>query len=110
MDINIKEIQEISLVNVSGRIDASTSLNLEKELNELISSGRIKIVINFNGVEYISSGGLRVLLATAKELKKKNGSLRLCQLEANVYKVFKLAGFTAIFNIDETEEAALKNI
>ena len=110
MKITSRDIQEISVVSVSGRIDASTALNLEKELNELISSGRTKIVINFNGVEYISSGGLRVLLATAKELKKKNGNLRLCQLEANVYKVFKLAGFTAIFNIYDTEEDALKDI
>ncbi|MFH1562442.1 MAG: STAS domain-containing protein [Nitrospirota bacterium] len=109
MEINIKDIQEISVVKVSGRIDASTATNLENELNGLITSGKIKIVINFSGVEYISSGGLRVLLSTAKELKKKDGNLRLCQMEANVYKVFKLAGFTAIFNIYETEDEALNS-
>ncbi|MEW6096868.1 MAG: STAS domain-containing protein [bacterium] len=110
MEIHCRDIQEVSVVSVSGRIDASTAPDLEKELNELISSGRIKVVINFSGVEYISSGGLRVLLATAKELQRKNGVLRLCQLEQNVYKVFKLAGFTTIFNIYDTEDEALKDI
>ncbi|MBI5199280.1 MAG: STAS domain-containing protein [Nitrospirae bacterium] len=110
MEMHINDIQEVSVVRVSGRIDASTAPDLEKELNKLISSNRVKVVINFNDVAYISSGGLRVLLATAKELKRKEGSLRLCQLEANVYKVFKLAGFTAIFNIYDTEDEALKDI
>jgi len=81
---------------------------LEKELRGLIDEGKTNIVVNFKGVNYISSGGLRVLLTFAKELKTKNGELRLCHLVPNVYKIFKLAGFTFIFNIYETEEEALK--
>ncbi|MEW6680483.1 MAG: anti-sigma factor antagonist [bacterium] len=110
MEIAIKDLEKASVISVSGRIDAATAPDLENRLNELIASGRIKVVINFNGVEYISSGGLRVLLATAKELQRKDGALRLCQLEQNVYKVFKLAGFTTIFNIYDTEDEALKDI
>ena len=107
MLINTRNIQDVSIVSPSGRIDASTAPDLENGLNELIFSGRIKIVLNFNNVEYISSGGLRVLLSTAKELKKNAGDFRLCRMEANVYKVFKLAGFTTIFNIYETEDEAI---
>jgi len=111
MEIKTKDVQGISVVTVAGRIDASTAPDLEKVLlTELILSGKTNVVINFGGVEYISSGGLRVLLVAAKEMKAKNGTLRLCHLSPNVYKIFKLAGFTTIFNIYETEEEALKGI
>ncbi len=111
MEIKTKDVQEISVVTVAGRIDASTAPELEKVLlTELILSGKTNVVINFGGVEYISSGGLRVLLGAAKEMKAKNGILRFCYLNPNVYKIFKLAGFTTIFNIYETEEEALKEI
>ncbi len=110
MEITTNGIQDVSVVSVRGRIDAATAFDMEKELNKLILANSIKIIINFNDVEYISSGGLRILLSTAKALKNKNGDLRLCQLGDHVYKVFKLAGFTTIFNIYETEDEALKEI
>ena len=59
-------------------------------------------------VEYISSAGLRVLLATAKTLKKDNGEVRLCCLKPYVKEVFDIAGFTQIFTVCDTRQEAIE--
>ncbi|MEW6617957.1 MAG: STAS domain-containing protein [bacterium] len=110
MKVEIKGIQEITVMNLTGRIDAATAPQLEEEWHNLMTQEKNKVVINFKRVDYISSGGLRVLLLVAKEMKARDGILRFCHLDPNVYKIFKLAGFTSIFNIYETEEEAVRDI
>ncbi|MDI6752486.1 MAG: STAS domain-containing protein [bacterium] len=110
MEVEIKNLEKVSVISLMGRIDVSTAPQLEEEWKGLMKKGVSKVVINFIGVNYISSGGLRVLLVAAKEAKTGDKTLRLCHLDPNVYKIFKLAGFTTIFNIYETEEEALKDI
>ncbi|KWT76848.1 STAS domain-containing protein [Candidatus Magnetominusculus xianensis] len=110
MNISIRQQSgEIAVVIVSGRIDTVAAPLVEKEIKNVITGGKHKIVIDLSGSDYISSGGLRVLLGTAKDLKAVGGELRLCGLTDNVMKIFKLAGFTKVFNIYETETDAIKS-
>ena len=95
------------VLSVNGRIDTSTAPELEKAINREIEGGNRKILLNFSGVTYISSGGLRVLLATAKKLKNPGDKFGLCNLSPEVMKILKLAGFTSIFSIYPTEGEAL---
>jgi len=104
---NIRQQNGVHILDVIGRIDSSVAPKLEEELNNLISQGVIKIIVNFKEVSYISSGGLRVLLAVIKQLKTKNGDLKLYGMKPNIYKIFKLVGFTSIFKIYESEEEAV---
>jgi len=94
-----EQAQEVRIVAINGRIDAKTAIEIEDALNQLKDQGRVKIVIDFGQVNYISSGGLRVFLTALKWTKSGNGDLKLAQMENNVEKIFKLAGFTKIFNI-----------
>ncbi|MBF0319297.1 MAG: STAS domain-containing protein [Nitrospirae bacterium] len=110
MNITVRQqSDEVSVAIISGRIDTTAAPIVEKELINVITGGKNKIVIDLSGSDYISSGGLRVLLATAKELKAKGGDLRLCGLTANVMKIFKLAGFTKVFNLYDTETDAIQS-
>ena len=59
-------------------------------------------------LDYISSAGLRVLLAAAKQLKTTNGELRLCNLNEVVQEVFAISGFDMILPISESESEALE--
>jgi anti-sigma B factor antagonist len=97
----------ITILTLAGRIDTATAPLLEQAINREIESGHRKILLNFSGVSYISSGGLRVLLATAKKLKNPGDKYSLCCLAAEVHKVLKLAGFTTIFSIFPSEGEAL---
>jgi anti-sigma B factor antagonist len=95
------------VIAVNGRVDTSTAPELEMAINKEIEGGNRKILLNFAGVSYISSGGLRVLLATAKKLKSPGDKFGLCSLSPEVLKILKLAGFTSIFTIYPSEGEAL---
>ena len=63
--------------------------------------------MNFEKLDYISSAGLRVLLAAAKQLKGIDGELRICSLNEVVREVFDISGFTTIFKVFGSESEAL---
>jgi len=96
-----------TILSITGRIDTVNAQELELAINKEIGKGNRKILLNFSAVSYISSGGLRVLLATAKKLKNPGDNYALCSLSAEVLKILKLAGFTSIFSIYPSEGEAL---
>ncbi|MCX5807874.1 MAG: STAS domain-containing protein [Proteobacteria bacterium] len=110
MEINIKKEKGVPLVSVKGRIDAVTAPDFEKDLSDLIESGEKTVLVNLGELEYISSAGLRSILATAKRLKAENGKMVFTGLKGPVEEVFKISGFYSIFTIFESEEAALNQL
>lgn len=96
-----------TVLSVSGRVDSLTAGELEQAINGEIGQGHRQILLNFTDVTYISSGGLRVLLATAKQLRGAGDKYALCSLSAEVHKVLKLAGFLSIFATYPSEGEAL---
>jgi anti-sigma B factor antagonist len=108
MQISRKEEKGIHIFSLDGRFDAHSAGDVEKELNLTISKGARKLLLDMDGVEYISSAGLRVLLAAAKKLKKEEGEIKLCCLKPYVKEVFDIAGFTQIFKICDTTEKAIQ--
>ena len=107
MDITTTTHDTIAVLSVTGRVDALTAVELEGAINSHIDQGDRKIVLDFTGLAYISSGGLRVLLATAKKLHNQGDRFALCGLSVEVQKIMNLAGFTAIFSIYTTNVEAL---
>lgn len=107
MDITTKDREGNIVLSVQGRVDTSTAPELEQAINKEIVDSKRKILLDFSGVTYISSGGLRVLLATAKKLKNPGDKFGLCCLAPEVLKILKLAGFTSIFAIYSSEGEAI---
>ncbi len=107
MDITTTDREEKTVLSINGRIDTSTAPDLEQAINRQIDDQKRHILLDFSGVTYISSGGLRVLLATAKKLKNPGDKFALCSLSPEVLKILKLAGFTSIFSIYPSEGEAL---
>lgn len=110
MEITIRKEKDIPVVAAKGRIDAVTAAEFEKKLAELISSGERAILVNMSELAYISSAGLRSILATAKKLKAEKGEMMFTGLKGPVEEVFKISGFYTIFTIFESEEAALSKL
>ena len=109
MDIIEKKTGDITMVALSGRLDAYGANDVERKLNSLIDAGQIRQVINLEKLEYISSSGLRVFLAALKKARKQQGDIKLSCLKPYVVEIFEIAGFTQLFNIFDTEEAAVKS-
>ena len=107
MEIATEKKEKGAVVRPSGRIDTAAAPALEQELSKLIGEGTRKITLDFKNVPYISSGGLRVLLATAKKLRGDGDAFSLCSLNPEVTKILTLAGFNTIFSIYPSEREAL---
>ena len=107
MEITTTSKDNATILSLNGRIDTATAPELEQAINKIIDGGQRKILLDFAGVTYISSGGLRVLLATAKKLKNPGDKFGICTLSPEVMKILKLAGFTSIFSIYASEGEAL---
>jgi anti-anti-sigma factor len=107
--MTINEAHEAGVVVVSphGRIDSTTSAILERHLQGLAAARQTRVVVDFSGVDYISSAGLRVLLALAKRGRDQKGRVALFGLNDSVRQVFELAGFVALFTIAPTRAEAV---
>ena len=110
MEIETVKEKNTVVVSVKGKIDAVTTPEFDKALAKLVAAGENSFLLNFNGLEYISSTGLRSILATAKQLKPKGGDISFSGLKGPVKDVFRISGFGTIFKIFDTQEDALKRV
>ena len=96
MVIEIKKNAEETTIEIVGRLDTTTAPVLEATINENVA-GVKNLVLDMKGLEYVSSAGLRVLLATHKKMK---GALKLKNVCELVMEVFDITGFLDIFNVE----------
>ena len=98
MTIEIKKNADEAIIEIVGRLDTTTAPALEKTINEGI--GEVKsLVLDVKGLEYISSAGLRVLLASQKKMQKI-GSMKLPNVCDAVMEVLEMTGFADILVIE----------
>ena len=109
MTISVKTTNDVKVLHCEGELDTQTSPNAQDQLNQLIEEGVRKVLVNFEKLEYISSAGLSVLLAAAKQLKAVDGELRVCGLNEVVKEVFDISGFVTILKVFGSESEALEN-
>lgn len=113
MEITTQKFKRASVVTVAGRIDSSTGPEFDQTLTSLREEGIKSIVVNMAGVDYLSSAGLRVLVATRKALKSlvpPAGDIVIAAPSEQVRKVLELAGLTSIFTIYPDTLTAVGNI
>ncbi len=98
---------QIALVIAQGRIDSSTAGDLGSALTQVIDDGQTRIVLDIGGVDYMSSAGLRELVAALKKVRGDNGDMRIAQVTERVSEVFELSGLNTIFQIFDSQSEAL---
>lgn len=108
VDIKEDKSGDILILRVKGRLDAISSPAAEKKVFECINNGQSKLLLDFAGVEYLSSAGMRMLLSTTKKLKAISGKLVVCSITTNVMDVLKMSGFDHVLELARSEEEGLK--
>ena len=98
MTIEIKKNPEQTIIEIVGRLDTITAPALDKTIQEDIGDTQ-NLVLDLKGVEYISSAGLRVLLAAQKKMQKI-GSMKVINVCEAVMEVFEMTGFADILVIE----------
>ncbi len=94
------------LVTATGRLDQSQAVQLEAILQELLSEGHNRLIVDMAGVDYINSGGLRCLVTAWRLARQENGDILLCSMTPRVYDIFKMIGFDKVFRIFPDREEA----
>ena len=98
MTIDIKKNNLETVIEIVGRLDTITAPALDKTINEDIGDTK-NLVLDVKGMEYISSAGLRVLLAAQKKMQKI-GSMKVTGVCEEVMEVFEMTGFADILVIE----------
>ncbi|MFA4848411.1 MAG: anti-sigma factor antagonist [Methanoregula sp.] len=109
LQITREKRDAIDVIYMSGRLDTNTAIEAEGELKKIIASGSLQIVLNFKNLNYISSSGLRIMILALREMKKRQGDLKLACLRPSVKEILHIAGFDRLFSLYETEEEAVKS-
>ena len=99
----------VLVLSPQGRIDTRTSADFEQAVLSHASGpeAATHVVMNFAGLDYINSSGMRVLLILAKKLAGVQGRLVLCEMKDHILEVFKISGFNQILTITDSEADAL---
>jgi anti-anti-sigma factor len=108
MEISTRQQGDAWIVALAGNLDSVTSPTAQQELEAIVSGGAKRIAVDFSGLDYISSAGLRVLLGLAKKVGAKGGALRTFGLNQTVREVFDISGFSTILPVFASEAEALR--
>lgn len=107
MKITSTMMEDILLLAIEGRVDTNTATEAEEAIIGTIDNGAARLAIDFSGLDYVSSAGLRVFLLAAKKLKKTGGQMSLFGMKPIIKEVFDMSGFSALFTIVNTRDEAL---
>ncbi|HUU26501.1 MAG TPA: STAS domain-containing protein [archaeon] len=110
IEIQEQKMDEVAVIGLRGRLDASTSNDFQVRLLEIIDRGEKLMALDFAQLDYISSAGLRAILIALKKIKSADGQLVLYALKNQIKEIFEISGFTSMIPIFETQEKALSNI
>lgn len=110
MDITAERVHNALIITPKGRLDAFGASKMDEALKKFIKKDDIHVIIEMNDVQYLSSAGIRVLLATFQMLKKRGGELYLSDINHYPLEVLEMAGFDEIFSIHATKEKAIEII
>ena len=110
MEIAHRVENEILMIAIKGRLDAATATIADETIKETLAENTNRLLFDLSALEYLSSGGLRVILGAAKEIRRREGKVVLAALKPYVYEIFEVSGFTAMLPIKETVEEGLKDL
>jgi anti-anti-sigma factor len=99
MELITSKHANATVMAVSGRLDANTAPLFDKECARLIQEGVGQLVVDCDKLDYISSAGLRSILAAAKSLGANGGGLAVCNLHGLVQEVFTVSGFASMLPV-----------
>ena len=107
MDLKEEQVGGVTVLQVTGRLDSTTSPALGERLSGILDAGKARLLVDFSQLEYISSAGFRVLLQAAKRADQNAAKLVLCGVSGKVRQLFDLGGFLDLFSITATREEGL---
>ena len=107
LGLNVKEQGNYTVLSVLGEVDVYTAPKFRERLIELVTEGKHHIVVDLDGVDFLDSTGLGVLVGGLKRVRSHDGDLALVCTQRRILKVLEITGLTKVFTIYDTVDAAV---
>ena len=107
LSLATRTVAEHTVLEVGGEVDVYTAPRFRERLIELVSEGKHQIVVDLEGVDFLDSTGLGVLVGGLKRLRSHGGDLYLVCTQSRILKVFEITGLTKVFSIHDSVDAAV---
>jgi anti-sigma B factor antagonist len=106
LSIETDNKKSVPVMVVKGRVDSDTAPELDNALSKLLNDKMNKIVLNLQGVDYLSSAGLRALVKALKEAQNSGGDLRLASVSEPIEVILRTVGMMQMFKMFSTSDEA----
>ena len=110
LDVMHTKEGDVATLGLNGRLDSITAPAFEQALAKLLKEGNCRVVMACENLVFISSAGLRVLLAFAKQLKKQSGQMALCGVQPTVHAVLESSGFLGFLKLCASMDEAAAHV
>ena len=107
MKTEAKYEKEVTIIAVSGSIDALAAPDLARAIVDQIAEGHVYLVIDLTAAEFMSSAGLQILFDAVKETRAQGGDLRVVTKDAEMDNLLKISGFHNVVRVFTSESDAL---
>jgi anti-sigma B factor antagonist len=110
MDLVLNEYsaaQGRTVIAVSGEIDVYTAPRLRETLLSLVDAGNYRLIVDMEGVEFLDSTGLGVLVGGLKRVRAHDGCIDLVCTQGRILRIFRITGLSKVFNIYDSVDEAL---
>jgi anti-sigma B factor antagonist len=101
-----EEVEGATIIAVGGEIDVYTAPRLRDKITELVANGVYSLIIDMEGVEFLDSTGLGVLVGGLKKVRAHDGSLQLICTQERLLKIFRITGLAKVFTIHDSVASA----
>lgn len=108
MNFTEEETDGVHVLGITGGIHIEASAELSKKLNILIDQRERHLLLDFSGVDYINSSGLRALMVAARNLNDHSGEIALAAVTEAIEQILRVSGCTSHVTIHSSREEARK--
>ena len=106
MEISTRNVDGVTVIDISGSLDTQTSGAASDEMARIAQEAS-KMLLNLESLDFLSSAGLRVILRTAKQLTGSGGAIKVCNAAGVVKEVMEISGFGSLLDLHASEADAL---
>lgn len=110
MNIEIENQPKVSVVRLSGRLDAAGVQEIKSELTAEAEKPKNKMVLDLAEVDFIDSTGLGLIVSAFRKLRESNGDMLVCSLTAQAQTLFELTRMHRIFDIHADVHSAIESL
>jgi anti-anti-sigma factor len=110
MNIEPTELEKAVVLKIVGRMDAESADDFQQVCERWIAQGSRHLIADLDGLQYVSSMGLRAFLAVAQKLQSVSGKLMLCGLHGLPRQVFEMTRLLSLFSVYDDVPKALETL